>query len=253
MIVGSPGETMTSLQRSLGFVREAGPAEVIFNPFTLLPGTREWERAVQSGRTDSTCFFKENFFELQPLASGSGPDAADLRDWLLRNSGLQQVRPFSVSECRESVGLFPNLALAHLDLANALLHAGEYEAANQAAQEALDADHPLPALCRNVLACSAARQGKLTILPQRNAGPLAEVQNQDCHWTLCLIRVLRYRAFGASPSGPENLRLPAEFSNRPYNKVIIKAFSAGCSKISECKAYKIIRNEAYFCVRRNDE
>jgi pyruvate-formate lyase-activating enzyme len=162
MIVGSPGETMATLQRSLDFVREAGPAEVIFNPFTLLPGTREWELAMQSDRVNSTCFFTENFFELQPLACGNGPDAAELRDWLLRNSGLQQVRPFSVSECRESVRLFPGLALAHLDLANALLHAGDYEAADQAAQRALDANHPLPGLCCNVLACSAAKQGRLT-------------------------------------------------------------------------------------------
>ena len=160
MIVGSPGETMATLQRSLDFVREAGPAEVIFNPFTLLPGTREWERALQSSACDPHCFFTDTFFELQPLARDSGPDAADLRDWLLRNSGLQQVRPFSVSECRESVRLFPGLALAHLDLANALLHAGDYEAANQAARQALDADHPLPGLCRNVLACSASTTGQ---------------------------------------------------------------------------------------------
>jgi radical SAM superfamily enzyme YgiQ (UPF0313 family) len=162
MIVGSPGETMATLQRSLDFVREAGPSEVIFNPFTLLPGTREWERALQSSACDPHCFFTDTFFELQPLARDSGSYAADLREWLLRNSGLQQVRPFSVSECRESVRLFPGLALAHLDLANALLHAGDYEAASQAARQALAADHPLPALCRNVLACSAAKQGKLT-------------------------------------------------------------------------------------------
>jgi anaerobic magnesium-protoporphyrin IX monomethyl ester cyclase len=162
MIVGSPGETMATLQRSLDFVREAGPVEVIFNPFTLLPGTREWERALHSSSCDPHCFFTDTFFELQPLARDSGPEAAELRNWLLRNSGLQQVRPFSVKECRESVRLFPGLALAHLDLANALLHAGDYEAANQAVQQALDADHPLPGLCRNVLACSANRQGNLT-------------------------------------------------------------------------------------------
>jgi len=162
MIVGSPGETMATLQRSLDFVRKAGPAEVIFNPFTLLPGTREWERALQGSACDPHCFFTDTFFELQPLARDNGPDAADLRDWLLANSGLRQVRRFTVEECREFVRLFPELALAQLDLANALLHAGDYEAADQAAQMALDANHPLPGLCLNVLACSASRQGKLT-------------------------------------------------------------------------------------------
>ncbi len=199
MIVGSPGETMATLQRSLDFVREAGPAEVIFNPFTLLPGTREWERALHSSSCDPHCFFTDTFFELQPLARDSGPDAASLRDWLLRNSGLQQVRPFSVSECRESVRLFPDLALAHLDLANALLHAGDYEAANQAAQQALDADHPLPGLCRNVLACSASRQGKLTTALEH----LMAAAECGCHHIVehNIASAQRWAAMGGPKSG----------------------------------------------------
>jgi anaerobic magnesium-protoporphyrin IX monomethyl ester cyclase len=161
MIVGSPGETMATLEQSLTFVRESEPTEVIFNPFTLLPGTREWEQAVQDGRYESSCFFTDTFFELQPLASGNGDETEKLRDWLLNNSGLQPVKRLSISECREGVRLFPGLALARLDLANALLYTGDYEATDQAAHQALDADHPLPGLCRNVLACSSARQGKL--------------------------------------------------------------------------------------------
>ncbi len=161
MIVGSPGETMVTLRQSQDFIREAGPTEVIYNPFTLLPGTREWEQAVQSGICDSSCFFTDTFFELQPLTRDSGREAEELRNWLLHNSGLQQVRPLSVSECREGVRLFPDSALAQLDLADALLRAKDYEAAKQATNRALDANHPLPGLCRNLLACSAARQGKL--------------------------------------------------------------------------------------------
>jgi len=161
MIVGSPGETMATLQQSLKFVREAGPSEAIFNPFTLLPGTREWEHAVQSGDCTTDCFFSDTFFELQPAACGKEPDSAQIKNWQLHNSGLQQVKRLSVSECREGVRLFPDLALAHLDLADALLHAGDYETAEQAAHQALKLDHPLPGLCHNLLACSAARQSKL--------------------------------------------------------------------------------------------
>jgi tetratricopeptide (TPR) repeat protein len=161
MIVGSPGETRETLQQSLDFVHAAGPSEAIFNPFTLLPGTREWERALQGGHYDTECFFSETFFELQPAACGHTPETAHLRDWLLHNSGLHKIRPLSVDECRESVRLFPDLALAQLDLADALLHAGDYIQAGQAARRALDGDHPLPGLCRNVLACIAARQGRL--------------------------------------------------------------------------------------------
>jgi hypothetical protein len=161
MIVGSPGETMATLQQSRTFVHEAGPTEVIYNPFTLLPGTREWQLAVEDGRCDPDCFFSDTFFELQPAATEVETEAEEIQDWLRRNSGLQQVRPLSVDECRESVRLFPDLAHARLDLADALLRADNCEAAEQAARDALDRDHPLPGLCRNLLACCAARQGRL--------------------------------------------------------------------------------------------
>jgi hypothetical protein len=161
MIVGSPGETMATLQQSLTFVREAKPHEAIFNPFTLLPGTRAWDDAVPNSNLDPECFFTDTFFELQPLAASTGAEAGKLRDWLLHNSGLQQIQRMSVTECRQALEVFPDLAHAHLDLAGALLEEGNYGAAEQAAQQALNLDHPLPGLCRNLLACSSARQGKL--------------------------------------------------------------------------------------------
>jgi len=161
MIAGSPGETMASLQRSLDFVRDAGPSEVIFNPFTLLPGTREWERAVHSGRCSAECFFTDTFFELQPVALNSAPAADAMRSWLHANSGRQQIRHFKAAECRAFVQMFPGLASAYLDLAGALLREGDIEQAAQAARQALDAGHPQPGLCRNLLACCALRHGRL--------------------------------------------------------------------------------------------
>ncbi|MBM4310790.1 MAG: B12-binding domain-containing radical SAM protein [Deltaproteobacteria bacterium] len=161
MIAGSPGETMASVQRSLDFVRAAGPNEVIFNPFTLLPGTRDWERALRDGGADSTWFFADTFLELQPLTRDNKPESAELRAWLQANSGLRQVRPFSADECRTFVRMFPGLASAHLDLAEALLREDTAETAAQAARQALDAGHPQPGLCRNLLACCALRQCRL--------------------------------------------------------------------------------------------
>jgi tetratricopeptide (TPR) repeat protein len=177
MIVGSPGESMATLRQSLDFIREAGPVEAIFNPFTLLPGTLEWTRAIQDSGYNPQCFFTDTFFELQPLAHDTGTDAAELRSWLLHNSGLQKIRRLSVHECREGVRLFPDLGLAHLDLADALLHAGDYEAAKQAARQALDNNHPLPGLCRNLTACAAARQGMLKEALEH----LMSAAGQGCH------------------------------------------------------------------------
>jgi len=161
MIAGSPGETMASLQRSLDFVRAAGPSEVIFNPFTLLPGTRDWELAMQGRTYDTACFFQNTFFELQPLAEANTPEATGLRAWLQANCGLQKVRRFSLDECRAFAGLFPDRADAQLDLADALLCDGNLPAAEQAAARALELNHPQPGLCRNLLACCALRQNRL--------------------------------------------------------------------------------------------
>ena len=38
-----------------------------------------------------------------------------------------------------------------------------------------------------------------------------------------------------------------------FRRVRKKSFSAGCSKMSRCKAPEILRNDAYLVVRCNDE
>lgn len=161
MIVGSPGETMQTLRRSLDFIEACGPAEVIFNPYTLLPGTRDWEAAVRSTRYDTKCFFTDTFFELQPLAAARGPGGDSLSAWLSANSGLRRIRHFSAAECRECVNMVPNLAIARLDLAEALLREGAVDEACTQARQALESAHPQPGLCRNLLAACASRQGRL--------------------------------------------------------------------------------------------
>ena len=37
------------------------------------------------------------------------------------------------------------------------------------------------------------------------------------------------------------------------SKLLKKSFYTGCSKMRRCKARNIMRNEAYYCVRRKDE
>ncbi len=204
MIAGSPGETMASLQRSLDFVRDAGPCEVIFNPFTLLPGTRDWEQAVHSGRYSVEYFFTDTFFELQPAALDSGSTGDELRDWLRANSGLRHVRHFTVEECREFVRMFPDLASAHLDLAEALLRNNDAATAEQTAFRALELNHPQPGLCRNLLACCALRQGRL----QQALELLLAAAECGCHSVVerNIAAAQRWAALGGPQSG-----VPLEF------------------------------------------
>ncbi len=199
MIVGSPGETMASLQRSLDFVRAAGPSEIIFNPFTLLPGTHDWNRALHNREVDSTCFFTENVYELQPLFCDSSPESFEIRAWLMANSGLQQFRRFSVDECREFVRMFPERADALLDLADALLREGNPAAAEQTALQALAAGHPQPSLCCNLRACCALRQGRL----QECLAHLLAAAECGCHQTVerNIVAAKQWAAEGGPASG----------------------------------------------------
>ena len=199
MIAGSPGETMASLQHSLDFIRKAGPGEAIFNPFTLLPGTHDWKRAVHEGHYHEEYFFTDTFFELQPSALASCSATNEMGAWLQANSGLQQVRSFSANECRACVRRFPGLATAHLDLAGALLREGDVDGAAQAARQALEAGHPQPGLCRNLLACCAARQRRL----QQAIEHLLAAAESGCHSVVerNIAAAQRWAAAGGPQSG----------------------------------------------------
>ena len=49
MIAGAPGETRSTLEESIAFVREVQPTEVIWNPYTLFPGHARFQSVRCSG------------------------------------------------------------------------------------------------------------------------------------------------------------------------------------------------------------
>ncbi len=160
MIVGSRNETLQTLQESIDFIKEVRPNQVIWNPFTLLPGSQDFVIAEQKGEATREMFFSDHFFELCPLLRV--PDAGENRkiiDWLLHNSGLQTIWDYSAAECEEILELFPDLPAARLELAGAYYREGNLAAAKAAVLQALAGDVPLPGIGYNVLACIAARQG----------------------------------------------------------------------------------------------
>ncbi len=162
MIAGSPGETMETLNESLALIREARPSEVIFNPFTLLPGTQAFEDAERDGHVSRGMFFTDDFFELTPLSGpGSMPIDAEVASWMVQHQGLHEMSPLSAEECEHVVESFPDLGSARLDRAHALLRAGDTERAAQNARQALDMNCPQPGLARNCLACCAAARGDM--------------------------------------------------------------------------------------------
>ena len=162
MIAGAPGETRATLQESIDFVRDVQPTEVIWNPYTLFPGTRDFSAAIQRGEIEADDFFTKMFFELTPLLDRSDdPDARFCIDWLQQHQGLQQAAGYSAAQRREILGRLPELHAAHLDLAAACYGEGDLAAARACLATAEQLGYPLPGLCRNLRACIAARTGDI--------------------------------------------------------------------------------------------
>ncbi|MEI6124973.1 MAG: radical SAM protein [Pseudomonadota bacterium] len=162
MIAGSPGETLGTLQQSMDFIDSVKPCEVIFNPFTLFPGTQEFAVAEKKGLVSREVFFTEDFFELTPLLfEHDNPAAAKIVSWVQHNAGLQTIYRYSVQEQMEILKLFPELSSSYLDLGDAWYREGNHEEAGQCVQQALEGGFPLPGLAYNYFACIASRKRDL--------------------------------------------------------------------------------------------
>jgi hypothetical protein len=159
LIAGSRGENAETLSASFDLIKDTRPSQYIFNPFTLIPGTKEFEIAERSGSFKRSMFFTDDFFELTP-----GSEDTELQkkiEALKLRPGVQDVWDYSVAECQSILKLFSDLHAAHLDLAGALYREGDYEEAEESIQQALDLDYPLPGLCYNYRACIAAERGDI--------------------------------------------------------------------------------------------
>lgn len=178
LIAGSPGETPETLAATEAFVRAAGSDQVIWNPFTLFPGTRACDEAVGAGLITPENFFSSDLFELQPLLLEAGrPEDRCTGDWLVRHQGLQTVQRPGAAHCRSVLERFPKLPGAHIDLAGALLRDGDPIGAARHARRALALEYPLPGIAWNCLAASAACRGDV-----RGAlSALISAREQGCH------------------------------------------------------------------------
>ncbi len=162
MIAGAPGETRSTLEESIAFIRQVQPTEVIWNPHTLFPGTRDFSQMRQGGEADAERYFTDDFFEWTPMLDRSDdPDMRFCIDWLRRHQGLQQVRPYTAAQRQEVLERLPGLHAAHLDLAAACFAEGDMAGAGAAVEQALQLGYPLPGLCCNLRACLAAAAGDI--------------------------------------------------------------------------------------------
>ena len=161
MIVGSPQESSETLTQSIKFVQSVRPHEVIWNPFTLLPGTRTFAEAIGRGTLRAEQFFTENFFEYIPLEHSQDPESQEILSWLSSHQGLQRFPCPRVRDQQKIVRIFPELHSAHLDLAHACFQEGLLSDAAHCLETAWRLGYPQPGIIENYRACIAALKGDI--------------------------------------------------------------------------------------------
>jgi tetratricopeptide (TPR) repeat protein len=159
MITGCRGETAETLKQSADFVKSAKPCQVIFNPFTLFPGTKEFQIAKQDNLVDENIFFTNDFFELSPLLfKNRNKETETIYDWIMKNSGLRTISEYNIEERQSILSLFPDHAFAFLDLGEAYYNEGKFKEAEKFILEALDRDYPHKGIIYNYLACLCSQK-----------------------------------------------------------------------------------------------
>lgn len=160
MITGCRGETAETIKQSEDFVKAARPCQVIFNPFTLLPGTKEFQIAKQNNLVNENIFFADDFFELSPLLF-KNKDKEKIYEWAERNSGLKEISGYSLADRKKVFDLFPVSHFSHLDLGEAYYKTGDYKKAEKFIREALNRNYPHKGIIYNYFACLAWQKNDL--------------------------------------------------------------------------------------------
>ena len=158
MMLGNRGETEATFRESLGFLQRARPSSYIFSCLSIYPGTDDYTDALAAGRIDPIRYFKGKFQELKLPFDATDADAAVMNRWFHENRGVRKLHIPDVAELRSVLDQLGDHHAAHLDLAEALVQAGEFELADHHLDRALALGSPTPGLILNVRACIAARQ-----------------------------------------------------------------------------------------------
>ncbi len=159
MMLGNRGETQQTFQQTLDFLEQARPHEYIFSCLSIYPGTRDFNDAEAAGWLDREVYFRESFQELKMPFDADDALTGVMNAWFERHSGLQRLHEPTVAECRAVLAELPDHHAAHIDLAGALFHAGDLDAAETHVRRALDLGYPLPGIALNYLACIAVARG----------------------------------------------------------------------------------------------
>jgi anaerobic magnesium-protoporphyrin IX monomethyl ester cyclase len=161
MMLGNRGETAETFRETLAFLAKAKPHQYIFSCLSIYPGTRDFDEAEKAGWLDREVYFKSKFQELKTPFDASEADTEVMNRWFANNAGLREAFEETVDDYRAILARLGDYHAAHMDLAGALVRAGELEEGEVHVRRALALGYPLPGLAYNYLACIAYNRGDL--------------------------------------------------------------------------------------------
>jgi radical SAM superfamily enzyme YgiQ (UPF0313 family) len=166
MMLGNRGETEATFRESLDFLQRAQPSSYIFSCLSIYPGTADYTDAVSARRIDPDSYFTGTFQELKLPFDASDRDAKIMNDWFFKHRGVQQLHVPTVAELREVLVALGEDHAAHLDLAEALIEAGELDVAEHHLNRAQQLGSPVPGLVLNARACVAVKRADYGLLKE---------------------------------------------------------------------------------------
>ena len=174
LILGSPGETFDTLEDTFDLLREGRPHQAVFTPFSTYPGTGEHARLLAENPLDAPHYFDDDFWTPVLYHDVSREVEHWIREWLRRFPGISVIHRPTIEERRAALSLLPDLPAQSMDLAGALVEAGELSEAESLIRGALEHGHPIPSIGQNYLACLALTRGDAELveryLEQARAG-----------------------------------------------------------------------------------
>jgi radical SAM superfamily enzyme YgiQ (UPF0313 family) len=161
MMLGNRGETAATFHETLAFLAKAKPHQYIFSCLSIYPGTRDFDEAEKAGWLDREVYFTGKFQELKTPFDASEADTEVMNRWFSNNSGLRESFEETADDYRAILGRLGDYHAAHMDLAGALIRAGELDEGERHVRRALELGYPLPGLVDNYLACIAHARGDI--------------------------------------------------------------------------------------------
>jgi radical SAM superfamily enzyme YgiQ (UPF0313 family) len=160
MILLNRGETAETINQSTDLIRAGRPNRFLFNCLSFYPGTEDWEIFSRKQNLSADIFFNNDFTNLS-TDRNRNIKLEELQRKIWCDIGTIYGFDYSIEELEKVVGLLPDLHCAHLELANAYLHAGQFKKATDELNRAEVMGFPIEVIITNQRACILLAQSEI--------------------------------------------------------------------------------------------